>query len=110
MFQIQARSEIILSGHFDQLTKNTILTNAQNLTNYFINITFESNEVKKMSFDKNETKIYQEIFVDTYNLEMNILNDMSPEFKLFVFYINNREIVSDLVTFKMKKCLTNNVF
>ena len=39
MFQIQARSEMILSGHYDQSTKNTILTNVQNQkTEDFVNI------------------------------------------------------------------------
>ena len=109
MFQIQARSEMILSGHYDQSTKNTILTNVQNQkTEDFVNITFQSQKINKINMNKNETK--KEIFEDTYNLEINTLSEMSPEFKIFVFYINDREIVSDLATFKIKKCLKNQVF
>ena len=109
MFQIQARSEMILSGHYDQSTKNTILTNVQNQkTEDFVNITFQSHKINKINMNKNETK--KEIFEDTYNLEINTLSEMSPEFKIFVFYINDREIVSDLATFKIKKCLKNQVF
>ncbi len=110
MFQIQARSEIILSGYYDQLTKKTILTDNQNLsTQNIINFTFQSQKLKKIELDQNETKIFKEIFLDTYNLEIDLLSEMSPEFKIFIFFINDREIVSDLATVKMKKCLLNKV-
>ena len=49
------------------------------------------------------------IYEDSLDLTIKVTSEMSPEFKLLVYFINDREIVADSVTFKVKQCLKNKV-
>lgn len=109
MFQVQNRYQIIQSGFYDFSNNKTNLSFNQNFNQSLLEFKFLFRKVKKNFLNPNETIKPTEEYLDTYDLEINLLRELSPEFKIIVFYVNGREIVSDLAVFQMENCLRNEV-
>lgn len=51
----------------------------------------------------------ESIFEYNYELSLKLVDDMSPELNILVFYIHKNEIIPDSASLKLNKCLKNKV-
>jgi hypothetical protein len=91
--QIQSRSNIIRSLNYDtklRITRNLIGSDEINLR-----------EIEAPSSDDTNLKKFE--------LSFRITEEMSPELRVLVFYVQEREIIPDAITINVNKCFRNQV-
>jgi hypothetical protein len=55
------------------------------------------------------SKIKNTIFEYEYELELRISEEMSPEFKLLTFFVDNQEIIPDSASINLDRCFKNKI-
>ena len=128
-FQLQARSVVVLSGHYNTMSNETHMNEANDLFEAkFELISAKKEELPNISFDHmtngktcdkdiciednvdQAAPLSNKVHEGVYNLTFRITSDMSPTANLLVFFTNDQEIILDYVEYKINKCFKNEVF